>query len=826
MGTDGDSNDDYRGVIDDLTIENQRLKSRLKKLERLHDSHLKDDKLFEVRVHGLSVARKRELEEMLQNFALSLSNIPQIASGSSRKPALTTQGTSSSYVSHFNDSAYASASASGQGSSSIQSALGGARKNPFKQSNTSRQQNIQTYLTDIPETLLPQQTITMTEKAKKQLVVQRLEQIFAGKGAAKDGHQHPLQQQEVSKLAANADRSADEALGRFTTGEGKREAHIMPQQSEEPVDTRSTPHPDGDSTQHIAAAHKITERDFAKGSSEQHLLEQRPTRPLDLDTYRAQIPADNFDYIRHLGFSPPDSQTMEAFTEGHGWIYLNLLVNMAQLHTINVTPDFVQKALVEYSNKFDVSHDGRKVRWKGGRTLTRTSSEGNDSSSERAGSSADGLRPRKRMKTTHDRTNALHSHHQQRPHSGQDRKLSYTPLFFHRTGEDTSEESFSVQGESMTTTLHSSGLEGESSGLDSTGIRPRLNNRNRSGEGAPIIFYNNVRFCTDLSGDHRTSENMTNSVVYTIPTSQPLGIRPKIDPASLLEKRGPLYEAIDLPEAMDLRDNPIPEAMEVSFPSQTPMTSGPERSPLDFEACGLGGVCPADNFSINVRTQYARVADAESADVQTKGPGRKYSSRISNILSGKAKSSKARPQLHRVLSTRKRDLPPSMLPPAACFMDVDESEDESDAESCSFIEGDVSDLPPPITAPQLISLPSWSDQSEAGDGEDYDDDSESDGSVDMLATARQADPEAIRAREREYDAATAERLAEEIPAGSSAATAEGGSGFGSPVSGLDPAEFADAVRARNKKQKMGGKPAPQLKRSPTTESMVVNQDHS
>ena len=56
------------------------------------------------------------------------------------------------------------------------------------------------------------------------------------------------------------------------------------------------------------------------------------------------------------------------------------------------------------------------------------------------------------------------------------------------------------------------------------------------------------------------------------------------------------------------------------------------------------------------------------------------------------------------------------------------------------------------------------------------------GDIDMLATARQQDPDTIRAFEREYDAAVADRLAEDIVAGSSAATAGGGSGFNSPAS--------------------------------------------
>lgn len=811
---DDDTTDEYRGVIDDLTIENKKLKRRLKKYEKLHDAHLKDDKLFEVRVHGLPAAHKRELEDMLQKFALGLNNTPDLAAHSSRKPALTTQATNtSSYASQFHDSAYASASASGQ-DSSAQSALDNTRKNLFKQSSKSREQNIETYLHDIPRSLQPRHPTVMTEKAKKQLVVRRLEQIFAGKGADKGGHHHPLQQQEVSKLAAKADRSAIGPLERTPLAEGTREATIMDGDGDAMGNGAYTPSPDSDSTQHMAPGQKVIERDFAEDSSEQQSLEQRPTRPLDLDTERAQIPADNFSYLRHLGFSPPDLDTMAAFTGGHGWVYLNLLINMAQLHTINVTTDFVQKALSEHSNRFELSHDGRRVRWRGGKNLTRTISEGDDTSPEGAGGSTSGQIPRKRMKTSHERL--LHQHRLEDP---QNRKLAYTPLFFHGNSEDTSEESsLLLEG---STRCHRHAAASTSSGAGNSTARPGLKKRHRSGDGGPIIFYNNASFCADLSGDHRTSGNMEQPIFYFTPTSHPLGATIKPDSGRVLEKRGPLDEAGDLPEPMDLCDNPIPEIMEVGFPPQTPLTSASEQSPVTFEASGIGGVYPSDNFALNVKTQHGRAAKAEIPAEQTQCSGRVYAPRISQVLVDKITSQTAQPQAHKVLSTRRRDMPPSELPPAACVMDDDESEYDSDAESSSYIERDMASILPPAAAPRMINFPSWSDESEVGDDEDDDMDSDSDGSFDLLATARQADPEGVRAREREFDAATAERLAEEIPAGNSAATAAGGSGFTTPESGFDAAEFEAATKLRNKTQ---GKAPPMLRRISTSDSMVVNGD--
>src|SRR4051812_19917550 len=62
------SSEDFRSVIDDLTIENKRLKKRLKKYEKSNNVALHDDKLFEIRMHGLPPDKRIELEEYLKRF--------------------------------------------------------------------------------------------------------------------------------------------------------------------------------------------------------------------------------------------------------------------------------------------------------------------------------------------------------------------------------------------------------------------------------------------------------------------------------------------------------------------------------------------------------------------------------------------------------------------------------------------------------------------------------------------------------------------------------------------------------------------------------------
>ena len=79
---------------------------------------------------------------------------------------------------------------------------------------------------------------SMTERSKKKLIVRRMEQLFAGKGAAAAGHQQSLQQQEVSQSAARMDKSESEASGHRVRKEGVREAHITDEETEDPLTLR------------------------------------------------------------------------------------------------------------------------------------------------------------------------------------------------------------------------------------------------------------------------------------------------------------------------------------------------------------------------------------------------------------------------------------------------------------------------------------------------------------------------------------------------------------------------------------------------------------
>jgi len=828
LGNDGSSTEDFRSVIDDLTIANKRLKRKLKKYENSHDARLEEDKLFEVRFHGLPDHKKKELEETLRKFAAGLdeatADYPPITS---YPPTYEQQKTQSS-TSNFNESGYASMSASGQNSSSVSNQASNHANDSHKMSRSAynqQQQSIQSYLHDVHGSLLPQNNVLMTDKSKKKMVVRRLEQIFAGKVSVPGSHPQPMQQEEVAQSAATADREEREATGRSFRPEGLRVARILsggydtatPDQTLE----RLQPHPN------------IGEQDGAGSGSP----DQRPTRPLDLDLLRAQVPGENMEYIRHLGFTPPDMETGDQPEEGHGWLYLNLLINMAQLHTLNVTPEFVKDALNDYSGHLELSSDGRKIRWKGGLDMTKGIS---DSSSEHLSgdSPLEGGSPIKRQRTDDSKENEdAGSRARKIARATRERELekfAYKPMFFKRVESEDDDDSYGYDIESSGASMPQPHQAGDSSGFGSSAMQSGSSTR-KPREDGPLIFYTKAKFCTDLSGDRLGASLMPGS--YQPVTSQPLGVTaPDVvgvqHRSGLTEPRGPMDVS-----PMELDSNVTVSSEEYFGFSPALLRndtsgSGSPAELMDFEVSGLGGVRPEDNFAIRVRR-----SQTSTAPVALTGRRRSnvYSKRILRAL-GKESSPHASPTSpsspqrfikNDIISASRKTLPNSELPPASYLPfdstssgDVDsESDSGSDADESS--EADSESGEGPATAMQMMNMStSHQDSGDSGsEASQYSEDTDDDGSVDFLATARQIDPNTIRNQEREYDAAVADRLAEEIVAGSSAATAGGGSGFNTPAAGLHREDSARKQRASTTSGSLSSRS--KLKRSRTNDGRAV-----
>jgi hypothetical protein len=692
--TQSSSADDYRSVIDDLTIENKRLKEELKRYKQFGPDMMKKEKLFEIKVHGLPGRKKRELEATLRDFAASLGDSSESTS-QRRNPGrhlqrfysgetLSKHASSSSSNSRPVDSAYASMSTAGQSSAAPQSSVGGPslHKRPSFGSRTkSSTQKVERYLDDTPGGLLPRRTV-MTDKEKKKLVVRRLEQLFTGKISAflvpslnpEASREARIQQNDVSN---DKSRSADYVSTGGRSGSG--------------------------------AGHGAGDSGTGSGSniSPPTVDEQRPTRPRDLDPDRVQLPTENMDYIRHLGLVPPEflvdkkTQRHDVSADADGWVYLNLLCNLAQLHMFNVTPAFIRAAVSEKSTKFQLSPDGRKIRWRGGTDGTKFSSDSSGDSSDKSPSNdadeTDGSNETGSRKKL--RTNSGAALTTSGPASSRDSKLGlvsgsssgfhYKPLFVRQT----SSAEFSTDTSSQDSYVGPDDELGDGSRWDVSGSGAPQ--RKRRLDGAITFYSGGAPFCTDLSGDRGDLSSRTYMTSQTgqsreldlrafqpVPTRTLSGSSLVIRPLS--DDRAIVAEALD----MDL-DNP-PELVTDDGASSSysnfefPWAENPEKVEMPkfplrprLEPCGLGGVVPEDHFAVFCQTRHPVIKNRPSKESPRglRARSEELAESVARRLAGlsttsplPAKDEKELPVDMTYISGRMCRMPPVPLPPPAMFI--------------------------------------------------------------------------------------------------------------------------------------------------------------
>jgi len=817
------NSEDFRDVIDDLTIKNKKLRKKLKKYENLHCSHLQEEKLFEVRIHGLAAHKRRELEKTLRTFALSIDNAcpeePAIQTFNSSQlhplmagrpwKTLDNPSSPSTSISRPVDSAYASMSGQTGGSQSHLQAQ--TKLKPVQGSHEvqSSFQHVESYLHDIPDSLMLQHSLPMSDLSKSKVVVRRLEQIFTGRGVSRRRRQCD-QQQEVSQSAAKADRSNSQSYGQRITQEGTREAHILPVSSELLADSIEDVNPSGGPSRENSP--RLGEAPVCGPRSP----EQRPTRPLDLDIHRAQVPSDNIEYIRRLGLASLADGTNTASTTDDGWVYLNLLTSMAQLHTLNVTPEFIRKALADVSAKFELSSDGTKVRWFGGSGGTGMGFDGDESEDHTSRkSTVPSFSTSKRSSTEEEIRRGGLGERQKRnpglllhdvelptaPEIGAKRRpvtvgvsktsddFHYEPLFYH-TARSCDNDS-DLASASITT-------------ADSIGFATPKHNTTRerqsrlrgsSNSNGPIIFYNKAKFCTDLSGDLKGAGTDTTYTRYTKQPDAHLSTRDDSEDSDKemeMDDKPANHRIIDMEiDSVDIKSNGSATDLEGLMSCVSECASEPE-SPRSLDASGLGGILPQDNFVIRVQVQHGPKPRPSPSKACTTFRGQatrmlhsKPQSSIDGFLQNRsADAVKHNEVRNEVISTVRTIMAPSKLPPPSLvylpFSSSGSSEDGGD------------DVPSPgPTSRELLHSPidnvgysrdlfMGSSSRERVKESSYASSAceSDDSSIDMLAHARVLDPDTILAREREFDSSSSPRLAElhSIP---SATVGDGdGTGFG------------------------------------------------
>jgi len=740
------SADDYRSVIDDLTIENKRLKDELKRYKQFGPEMMRKEKLFEIKVHGLPKRKKRELETTLRDFAASLegsSESPPPHKKQARRGLLDSAGqsnskhaSSSSSRSRPVDSAYASMS-TGPSSNARTSSRVIGRPSVGIRTRTSTEQKVEDYLRETPGGLFPRHVV-MTDKDKKKTVVRRLEQLFTGKRGRKAVSQ--LQ----SGLSGDPKNASDPALPTLPMApppitEAVREARIqlIDPSGRKPRsrDNVSTSNSNGDQTdsggQPVEGGDGSTvavRMGNITSPSTVQPPEQRPTRPKDLDPDRAQIPSENMDYIRHLGLVQPgftvrpEKSHENVSPDADGWVYLNLLCNLAQLHIFNVTPNFIRAAVSEKSTKFQLSADGRKIRWRGGTDGTKFSSDSSGANSQRGGSGedsdgSDASGQRKRAKT--QQGSATWGSNPSGRNTGSSDSFHYKPLFVRRSSSN--ETSLQGTGSQASDPLVDSSNMGNSK-WDYSGSGSSQRKKRRV-DGA-IVYYSGAPFCIDLSGDpgdvspggFRASAGQQQQSDESEATNSPprlaghrtlsgssLPIRPTSETKAVASdtsgSESDSEDSDDTDDTPDLaEDNNSAAADEVEFPwCDDPQEVDLRPNDSTLEACGLGGVLPEDHFAIAVATKRPIVSRNMGPPTLPPRPGPEDS--VTSILNRLRLARTASPnRLPAVVGSGQAieieevgvkiwRLRPMPLPPAAMFFhpfssdtDSEFSSDESDDE--------------------------------------------------------------------------------------------------------------------------------------------------
>lgn len=667
------SADDYRSIIDDLTIEIRNLKEELKQYERQGPENMKKDKLFEIRFHGLSKRKVRELEATLRDFASGLEDSTERSSSqhrisSRRAEILSGSGSGDKNASSLSgshnrpvDSAYASMCTDN-------TSAGPPISKRFSRSRARDiDWKVENYLRDIPEGLFPGYGV-LIDKDRKKFVVRRLEQLFTGKiqvaqtrgrnmAFATDGNSLVSSILKTSDLTSQASQlsapkpkpqsqiTQSRALsGDHEAQEASRAARMQPQNKSEALEklrsrrNRSS-NSNGDWTESTTESREIENRksnayDTGSGSGSgsgngngnrstnspppgsEDLSVQRSTQQNDLNPDRSQILSENMACIKHLGTLELEQEVsaslLDSAADADGWVYLNLLCNLAQLHIINATPSFVRSAISEISTTLQLSADGHKIRWRGSMEGIRLSNEGLDSA-QRSVATDDSVdceyvnvcKRQKVGRGTSDSGSSAQKQFKETQATNLSKSFQYKPVF-HRNdalqGQTALDSTSSLYGPVKDSNASESRYELSGSAATSGTCKRRRHN------GA-IIYYSGSPFCIDLSGvpgDVSPATHMPSSqhTTETGETSAPLALYHS-DSGSSLKFRPLANPTLTAEMEIDDKSNSEPrqESRDTDLEIELNWAGKKQYAELlPLEPSGVGGVLPDDHFMIFVKT--------------------------------------------------------------------------------------------------------------------------------------------------------------------------------------------------------------------------------
>lgn len=471
------------------------------------------------------------------------------------------------------------------------------------------------------------------------------------------------------------------------------------------------------------------------GAQSDHRLQPESLLPhQDESVQNKQRPSPS--HLRYPGVASPTTEPGPQASPG--WIYLNLLVNMAQLHTLNVTPDFVRKAIHDCSTKLMLSDDGCKVRWRGYSQQTgpcpdepyksaATPLANSPISSSVKKLEQDGHGPSIMRRDSAQEYSTFHlqdttssgRHQSSILNNATDSKLQYRPMFAPRKRRSSrshrdAKDDGSVDSDST------------SSSMASCPAQTQMDN-----QSGPMIFLDRDPFFLDLSADLPDSDRLDRKL-YGRLVEQPLGRQngstemyretekrssnalPTISGEILRDGNG-LHQSIPFPSLTIYDDDP----------ANPPQNSTTGAEPVELAASGIGGIQLDDNFAIDVKTEQQ--PPPPSLSVPPYEDGREWQTRA-RVSSHVLPTHPPVPAAHHrhLLSATTRHLPPSPLPPPSyVYPAFSSSSSSSDCESDDNILNDVdsdSDLEfrPLSLSPQMRMFLEGEEEASAPEEEDED----------------------------------------------------------------------------------------------------------
>ncbi|KPV76899.1 uncharacterized protein RHOBADRAFT_51883 [Rhodotorula graminis WP1] len=381
------SEQSFRDIVDDLTLQNQKLKARLKRFESARvPSNLRNERLFEVRFFdGLPKQRRREIEGFLTDYVQTLSTTASSGDLLSSSSRVNVSGDVSNHDNTESTSSLGAtlrslrsserealgkeallAAGSGPSAGADRSATGSgsASGSGGRAQKVSRERNA--------ATIEPLGATSSLPLPDPPALLRRPTDIFPP---------------ERDVLAAPSFSGA-EPLSTMGTGSGMRISDPTSKKRKRAPNTSE----EAPSPERVPRARRTASYDGSTSSRDGtpdperlefvivDMIERLFSESLPLDDPdhpHQSIPSPNPLHTEPHPL-PAQSSTNTAYLRAMlvaddvqargGWLYLNLVSTMAALHRLNVSLATVRHALRTKSTLVEVSAEGNKIRWKGPRT--------------------------------------------------------------------------------------------------------------------------------------------------------------------------------------------------------------------------------------------------------------------------------------------------------------------------------------------------------------------------------------------------------------------------------------------------------------------------